>query len=99
MAFTKQTPSYSAKDAGCYVDGARGVYAVDAIIEFCESHGFDVQDDDPQNPLPESLAGYEFANEMEDEADDFMNETYPVAEHSWGRSEQGDWGLWPHCWY
>ncbi len=85
---------YSPKDAGCYVDGARGIYATDAIVEFAETHGFDLHDDDPANPLPESLADYEFADELEDEATDYMNEKHAVANHSWGRNENGDWGLW-----
>ena len=93
MANQGENP-YSAKDAGCYVDSSRGIYAFDAIVEFAEKHGFDVGDDDPQNPLPESLADYEWAPEIEDNATDYMNQFFPVIDHSWGRNENGDWGLW-----
>jgi len=79
---------------GCYVDSARGIYAVDAIVEFVESLGFDVQDDDPTNPLPESLSDCEWASEIEDQADEYMNAFFPLDGHYWGRNENGDWGLW-----
>jgi hypothetical protein len=35
------------------------------------------------------------ANEVEDEATEYMNEFFGVDGAYWGRSEQGDWGLWP----
>lgn len=79
---------YSLADIGCYVDGARGRYMIDAIAGIAASHGFD--------HLPETgpVSGYEFANEVEDEIDSYMNKNYGVKGASWGRSEQGDWGLW-----
>lgn len=43
--------------------GARGCYLIDALAEFAESCGFVINDDDPANPLPESLSEYEFASE------------------------------------
>lgn len=81
-------------EPGCYVDSARGIYAIDAIVEFCEDYGFDVNDDDPSCPQPESLADYEWASEIEDDATDYMNEVHPVMGYLWGRNENGDWGLW-----
>ena len=81
-------------EPGCYVDSARGIYAIDRIIEIAEGYGFQVNDDDPANPLPESLADYEFAGELEDEADDYLNTRFAIEGYFWGRNENGDWGLW-----
>jgi len=91
----KKVNPYLKNGIGCYVDSARGIYAIDAIADFAESHGFVINDEDPHNPLPESLSDYEFANELEDEIDDYMNANFAVSYAYWGRSEQGDWGLWP----
>lgn len=77
---------------GCYVDGSRGIYAIDAIVSFAKGLGF-VPDED-NGPYPDSLADYEWANEVEDETDEYLNHQYRVAGHSWGRNENGDWGLW-----
>jgi hypothetical protein len=91
---------YTAEDVGCYVDGARGIYAIDAIVEFAESHGMADQTCDTSNHTHEEthddsrFAGCEFAGEIEDEIDDFMNTTYPVNGAYWGRNENSDWGLW-----
>ena len=86
--------TYTLDDCGCYVDGARGIYAIDMIVDFAESHGFELGDDDPMNPLPESLSDCEWSSEIEDDVDSFMNETFNVDGAYWGRNEQGDWGLW-----
>jgi len=86
--------TYTLKDVGCYADSARGIYTIDKIVDFAESHGFELKDDDPQNPLPESLSDYEFAGDIEDDVDEYMNAKYGVEGAYWGRSEQGDWGLW-----
>lgn len=78
--------TYSKAHAGCYVDGARGIYAINRIVSFAMEHGW-------QSP-PDAKDLEEFPNEIEDEADAYMNETFPVEGARWGRSEQGDWGLW-----
>lgn len=83
---------------GCYVDGSRGIYAVDRIVEIAQEHGMS----EPDCPCTEhgaftilsQWAGCEFVNEVEDECDTYMNEHHAVEGHYWGRSEQGDWGLW-----
>lgn len=84
----KKTVKYTLADIGCYVDSNRGRYAIDAIAGIAASHGFD---DLPETGL---VSDSEFANEVEDNIDSFMNERYGVEGAYWGRSEQGDWGLW-----
>jgi hypothetical protein len=79
----KNAVKYSLDDCGCYVDGARGIYALRSICEFATSHGATV-----------SAWDAEFAHEAEDECDNYMNEHYGVEGACWGRSEAGDWGLW-----
>lgn len=88
---------YEFSDCGCYVDGSHGIYAIDAIVEFAERHGFTIEPCDDQHYetcFESRFAGCEFAGEIEDEASDYMNANYPVDGAGWGRSEQGDWGLW-----
>lgn len=77
---------YTTMDVGCYVDGARGIYAVEAIVDFARSHGAVIERDDQTC----------FESEYEDEADDYMNADYPVDGCFWGRNDNGDWGLWPY---
>lgn len=89
--------NYTAADAGCYVDGCRGIYAVRAIIDFANAHGASLEHDSACEGIDDEgmgLVGCEFANEYENEATDHMNDCHPVDGHYWGRSEQGDWGLW-----
>lgn len=83
---------YTLDDVGCYVDGARGIYAIDAIVEIAESHGW--QGTNETRKLKGSLSDFEFAGEIEDHADSFMNSDYGVEGTYWGRNENGDWGLW-----
>ena len=86
---------YSLKDCGCYVDSAHGIYAQDHIYTFAWQHGF-------KPAFGEAFGGktqlheYEFANEIEDEIDSFMNDQFPCkdGEACWGRNQNGDWGLW-----
>lgn len=90
---------YTIEDCGCYVDGARGIYATDAIVAFANAHGANiVHDEDCDNHADTSrestFAGCEFAGDYEDEADAWMNEHYAVDGAYWGRNENGDWGLW-----
>lgn len=94
---------------GCYVDGARGIYAVDAIVALAEAFGFEAKDcedvTDGRCADGQHEAGdgsytewghCQFANEVEDEATEYLNEHHGVEDCHWGRSEQGDWGLWPN---
>jgi hypothetical protein len=83
---------YTLNHVGCYVDSARGIYAIDAIARFAKSHGYDVRNGMDQLPL--MLSDYEFAGELEDEIDDYMNRQFDVEGAFWGRNESGDWGLW-----
>lgn len=91
---------YMIDDVGCYVDGARGIYVVDEVVSIARSHGFSDTEPCPgcqeaaQQDAESTYAHCEFANEHEDEATDFMNNVCGVDGCYWGRSEQGDWGLW-----
>jgi hypothetical protein len=95
---SKTDITYTLQDVGCYVDGARGIYAIDAIVEFAESHGFTHDVEQTPTGMPGDFLTYsrdEFVGELEDEVDEYMNEHYPADGAYWGRSEQSDWGLWP----
>jgi hypothetical protein len=81
---------YTLEDVGCYVDGARGIHAINKIGSIAKEHGFQTGWDD----LPLCLSDYEFAGELEDEIDQFMDADYGVEGAYWGRNDQGDWGLW-----
>ncbi len=90
------TPQYNLDDCGCYVDCARGIYAIDKIVSFAESHGMpspEVPEHNQTTVFQSRFASYEFSSEIEDEATDYMNDKYAVDGAYWGRSEQGDWGL------
>ncbi len=97
MNTTSQTDSkvsespvkYSLNDVGCYVDGARGIYAVDAIYTFAWQHGFKPAFGECFGGR-NKLSDYEYAGEIEDD----MNTQFGVDGAYWGRNEQGDWGLW-----
>lgn len=93
--------TYSKTHAGCYVDASHGIYAIDRIVAFAEQHGGKVAECNKSNGhkhretvFQSRFAGCEFAGEVEDEADAYMNENFSVEGAYWGRSEQGDWGLW-----
>ena len=95
-------PVYTLEDVGCYVDGARGIYATDAIVERAEGHGFTVEPcsttdghEHLDSYFPSLFAGCEHSAEIEDGATEYMNAQFPVKGAYWGRSEAGDWGLWP----
>ncbi len=90
---------YTIADVGCYVDGSRGIYAVDRIVEIAIEHG--MAEPEPCSDHEHAAtgdasdyAGCEFAGEIEDECDEHMNAHHAVDGALWG-SEQGDWGLWP----
>ena len=102
--------TYTESDAGCYVDGSRGIYAVDRIVAIAtEEHGMSEPDGCDDEECPRCARGEHeagdgsrtewapclYSNEIEDDCDTYMNDHYPVDGHYWGRSEQGDWGLWP----
>lgn len=81
------TPTkYTLADVGCYVDGARGIYAIDAIAKIAESHGATIEDGIGSDNF------YDYADQIENEIDDYMNAEFSVEGATWGRSEQGDIG-------
>jgi len=84
---SEKTVQYTLDDCGCYVDGARGWYGVRKIVDFANLHGAAIE-----YKTNQADCNYDF--DCEDEADDFMNDHFPVPGATWGRSEQGDWGLW-----
>jgi hypothetical protein len=88
---TQTKAIYTLADVGCYVDGARGIYAVDAIVQFAVGHGMG---EPSEYHSVKSLADCEFADEVEDDTDDYMNDQYGVEGAYWGRNENSDWGLW-----
>jgi hypothetical protein len=89
---------YIKEDAGCYVNGVRGIYATDKIVNIARDHGAEIvrdcECDHEQSCFDSEFASCEFANEYEDKADDYMNEKYSVSGHYWGRGRGEDWGLW-----
>lgn len=82
----KRKPEYTLDDVGCYVDGARGIYCIDAIVDIAQSHGMTYDGGQDE--------AHEWSDEVENECDNYMNDNYGVEGAYWGRSEQGDWGLW-----
>lgn len=82
---------YTINDVGCYVESARGTYAIDKIASLARAHGFELESD---LEAFVTLSDYEFAGELEDEIDSFMNDKYGVEGAYWGRNENSDWGLW-----
>lgn len=93
---TQATERYTLDDIGCYVDGAHGIHAIDTIVCIAEDHGMPIPE--PWcacGDHPNEYAGCEYVDELEDECDEYMNDHHGVDGAHWGRSEQGDWGLWP----
>ena len=93
---------YTLEDVGCYVDGARGIYMVDAIVELAEAHGMetpkDCTDDLCMRCQRKKRAEWVHCQsypEVEEYCDDHMNTHHAVEGASWGRNDNGDWGLWP----
>ena len=93
---------------GCYVDGARGIYAVDSIIALASAFGFEAKGceerDCPRCGRGQHEAGdgsytewghCQYSSEVEDEATEYMNEHQGVEGCYWGHVDGGDWGLWP----
>ncbi len=98
---TRTRVTYTLADVGCYVDGSRGIYAIDRIVEIAEANG--MAEPEPceceghgvvWQRASSPWAGCEYVGEREDDCDDYMNEHHGVDGASWGRSEAGDWGLW-----
>lgn len=97
---------YTLEDVGCYVDGARGIYAVDRIVEIAEEHGMTEPEECTDTDCPhcnDHESGDErslswthclYDGEIEDEATEYMNDHHGLEGAYWGRSEAGDWGLW-----
>jgi hypothetical protein len=78
---------YTLNDCGCYVDGARGIYVAERVIYLANEHGADLS-------LTDKSKDVEYIWELEDEATNYMNEKFAVDGAYWGRTENGDWGLW-----
>ena len=73
--------TYSLDDVGCYVDGSRGIYAIDRIVEIAETHGMtppicEASDDDVHDIENESCtwAYCSYSDEIEYEGDNYMND-------------------------
>ena len=87
---------------GCYVDGVRGIYMVDSIIALAEAFGFKAKGCEDgtcgrcHDGSYTEWAHCQFAGEVEDEATEYLNDKQSVEGCYWGRTEQGDWGLWPN---
>ena len=98
MGMNNTSAVCNSNDIGCYVDGARGIYAIDKIVRFAVDQGFVLTGEDeygePLSDMSKSLSDYEFKDELEDQIDEFMNNNWPVSSAYWGRNESGDWGLW-----
>lgn len=85
-------------ESGCYYDGARGRYIVDAVVSLAESYGFKPAPCDRECAgaphEPDEWSACEYGDEVEDDATAYMNEHFPADKAYWGRNEQSDWGLW-----
>lgn len=82
-------------EPGCYVDSARGIYSVDHVISFAQSLGFVPSECHCEWCVRGGAwSSCEFSNEVEDEATDYLNAQFEIPNHSWGRNENGDFGLW-----
>lgn len=92
---TDTATKYTLDDVGCYVDGAQGIHAIDTIVCIAEDHGMPTPEPCNCGDHPNEYAGCEYVGELEDECDDYMATAHHVVGAYWGRSEQGDWGLWP----
>lgn len=75
----------------CIFDGNRGIYITPAVIKLAMSYGF--TDDDIKPEMSDTdILNYEFSNEVEDEAESYLNEHMPQGYYV-GRFEAGDWGI------
>lgn len=83
---------YTRDDCGCYVDGSRGIYMVDRIVDIARAHGAVIVHDCTGGCS--SFATCEFSGDYQDEAEVYMNENFCPAGCYWGESNYGDWGLW-----
>ena len=74
---------------GNWVDGNRGIYQGQRIIEIAEGYGFVVKPEDIVNKTPDG----EFYSELVDDATDYLNELAPEG-YYFGNTENGDFGMW-----
>lgn len=84
---------YTKAHVGCYLDGSRGIYILEAVIGFAGDHGAKLPHVDCDCGGDSWSAECEWVIEVADEATDFMNYTFPVDGAYWG-FQDGDWGLW-----
>ena len=98
MQAEAETVTYTLDDCGCYVDGVRGIYATDAIVDFARLHGATIEHEadceHAETCDASEFAGCEVSGEYEDDADAYMEAHYGVDGAYWGRNENSDWGLW-----
>lgn len=91
-------PVYGAAHAGCWFDGARGIYIGDCVIREAIAHGWQCDvppcaDPKPWAPTP-TWEEHEHYHELWDEAEEYMQQ-FADEHHYFGTSDWGgDWGLW-----
>jgi hypothetical protein len=76
--------------AGCWLDGARGIYIGDAIQKIAQEYGW-TGEMVRVNDVEYQGACYNWG--AIDEAEEYMQNLAPDG-FAFGMSEQGDWGLW-----
>ncbi len=88
---TTETP-YDFPEPGCYADGARGLHEQYRILfGIAEGYGFIYG---PAEGEPSDPADHEFADDIADDAIDFLNELEQWREgYAWS-FQDGDFGLW-----
>lgn len=84
-------------EPGCYVaESERGFFAVDDIVVHAMSLGFQPSPCNCRSCVRLGLwSECEFANKIEQDANDYLNKNYGIPGHYWGRNKNADWGLWP----
>ena len=102
MSKRAMIPQYTLADVGCYVDGAKGIHVLDGVVEIAEAHGMDELScwcnsgfyGKIAHGAGHSWSDCEFSDDIENDCDLFMNDTFAVEGAYWGRNDNGDWGLW-----
>lgn len=80
----------TAKDAGNWVDGSRGIYQGEMIIEIAEKHGFLVDEKDVAN----KKADGEHYHDLIEEATQYLNDQAPEGYYFGNSDSNSDFGLW-----
>lgn len=85
---------------GCYIDGHHGHFGTPAMLRLAIGAGFKPTDDDTSAILARYGTDQETDDDTEalvwvaDRAEQWLNDTYPLAGHSW-RWDDGEFGLYP----